>query len=320
MKNEHSPEVDFSWSRAIEEAEEGLQGLSEAVQTGSLFCRVTNKDDSWLSLIDEAENYRRNTTDQKTKGIHRKKERAGAIIGGMAVIACVAAIGFVGAVALNRGVDEESVVSSAVIESNKGSTIGTVEEAETMTSTESNRLTAEYQKEIAAGVAARKAEKERKKATNSSSNSREKSKVPSDNSVQETAENLPSIDNAAAETETGSDEQTTSTVSEGTEGITSEENSQGSANTTDTYLEATYNSYAAQIQSESASLISQLQEGAIDYMTASQQLSSLYSVGNQAIFNYWMNGNCTYADMMTWSNKLWNVYTAESPKLVGAGQ
>lgn len=91
------------------------------------------------------------------------------------------------------------------------------------------------------------------------------------------------------------------------------------AATTDTYLEDTYNSYAAQIQSESASLVSQLQAGTIDYMAASQQLSNLYSAGSQEMSNYWMNQNCSYEDMTTWSNKLWNVYTTESPKLVGAG-
>ena len=308
VEKQYEQEAGFSWLRAVEMAEGDLQDLRELQQTED------NEDNSWLSLIEETENYRMNSSDQKAKVTSSKRESVGAIIGGIAVITCVATVGVVGAIAFNHASDNDRVVSSTIAESDKGSSDDTAEEAGTADFDKSNRLTAEDREEIAAGVAARKAEKERKKAASSSSDSQEKPTVLADNSVQDTAENT------AAEIETGNNEQTIVETPEETEETTPEENVQNVTNTADTYLEDTYNNYAAQIQSESASLVSQLQAGTIDYMTASQQLSNLYNTGNQVMSNYWMNGNCSYADMTTWSNKLWSVYTAESPKLVGAGQ
>lgn len=327
VENQCEQEENFSWLRAVETAEEDWQDLSDAAQMEDA------GDDSWATLIDQAEGYQRNTVAQKTRGTSEK--RVGAVIGGVAAVVCVAAIGIVGAVALNHAVGEDSAVSSVVTGSDKESTVNTMEEAETATSAKSNKLTVEDQDEIAAGVAARKAEKERKKAAGSSSDYQKTATASSDNFVQDKMYNTVAVTETSGQATDDVPEETSvtaeklmteeqSATEEQTMPVEQEaapsENEQAPAAVSDIYLEDTYNSYAAQIQSESVSLVSQLQAGTIDYMTASQQLRNLYSTGNQAMTNYWMNGNCSYADMTTWSNKLWNVYTAESPKLVGAGQ
>lgn len=303
-------EEEFSWLKAVEAAERKFQDFGEELQTED------NEDDSWLSLIDRLENEQKSSSNQKVRK-ERKKGSARTIVGAIAVIACVAAIGVVGVLVFNRTMDKTSTASDIVSDSDMEST------AEITNSAESSQLTDEDKKEIAANAVSGKAEKDVEIADSGSQNSQDKAMVSPNDKVQETSENVDVTDNAATAAETEIGEEILASPQEETAVPAETPSAQNSqeipAATADTYLEDTYNSYAAQIQSESASLVSQMQAGTIDYMTASQQLSSLYNAGNQDMTNYWMNGNCSYADMTTWSNKLWSVYTAESPKLVGVG-
>lgn len=284
-------EEGFSWLKAIEEAEENSRA-GDAELLPEEF-----EDDSWLDLVDAAESVKEKSHGQKGKKSDRNKDTMKYIFGGAAIIACVIVGGFAAVVGLTHVVNRNNTVASTLAEEDAEGATETTEQSEITDSRAEYKLTVEDQEEVAAGVAERKAEREKRKATNSSSAQGDSLQEQEDNVVQANSENLATGVSAAAET---------GTVDE-------------TAATTDTYLEDTYNSYAAQIQSESASLVSQMQAGSIDYMTASQQLSNLYYTGRQAMTTYWQSGNCSYEDMTSWSNKLWSVYTVESPKLVGAG-
>lgn len=267
---------EFSWLKAIEEAEKNSKRRDTALIPDEF-----EEDDSWLNLVDEAER-KIKSRDQKVRKSGRGREGMKSILVGAAVIACVIAGGFAVVLGLTHTTSRNNIVAAPLAEENGERAPETTEKSETTDAGTSSQLTAEDQEAVAAGVAARKAEREKQRTENSSG-------------TQERAEG-----------------RTDNTSQAATDAVTQE-------TTADTYLEDVYNSYAALIQSESASLINQLQEGSIDYMTASQQLNNLYNTGYQTMNNYWMNGNCSYEDMTTWSNRLWSIYTVESPKLVTAG-
>ena len=98
----------FSWFDGVEATEK----KPKSVRTEKL-TENTPESESWLSLIDAAENNQEQEFTQKGKEAKRSKENVKYILGGAAIIICVVVAGVTGAFALTRMIGgERSTVAS----------------------------------------------------------------------------------------------------------------------------------------------------------------------------------------------------------------